>query len=117
MREILLAKRIQRQSDKRFARNLQKLFLRMKPIREINPIRKFPLCDHPLDGLFISVRRYTDKGKGIFVVRREEIKDVFDTLQVETDYNASTPGVYSFHYYAYDKLSRQGHTVLTVIVE
>ena len=44
-------------------------------------------------------------------------KDVSDTLYMENNYHAEREGVYSFHYYATDQLGRQGHTVLTVVVE
>ncbi len=44
-------------------------------------------------------------------------KDVSDTLHMENDYNPYQAGIYSFHYYATDQLGRQGHTVLSVVVE
>lgn len=66
---------------------------------------------------------YVKRGEGInyldyFLSATDSYeKDVFDTLQVETDYDPSTPGVYSFHYFATDALSRRGHSILTVVVE
>lgn len=36
---------------------------------------------------------------------------------ISQDYRADTPGVYSIHYYAWDTLGNEGHTVLTIIVE
>ena len=44
-------------------------------------------------------------------------KDVSDTLYMENNYHKDREGVYSFHYYATDQLGRQGHTILTVVVE
>ncbi len=39
------------------------------------------------------------------------------TIVYENDFNKDVPGVYSFHYYVTDSLNRQGHAVLTVVVE
>lgn len=36
---------------------------------------------------------------------------------VSADYHPDTEGVYSIHYYAWDVLGNEGHTVLTVVVE
>lgn len=36
---------------------------------------------------------------------------------ISEDYQPDTPGVYSIHYYAWDVLGNEGHTVLTVVVE
>ncbi len=43
--------------------------------------------------------------------------DVSDTLVMENNYKSSKEGIYSFHYYVTDQLGRQGHAVLTVVVE
>lgn len=66
---------------------------------------------------------YAKRGQGInyleyFLSATDSYeKDVSDTLQVENDYDASTPGVYSFHYFVTDALGRRGHSILTVVVE
>lgn len=66
---------------------------------------------------------YVEKGARIdpmkyFVSARDSFeKDIAATLHLENDYQADQPGVYSFHYYAVDELNRQGHSVLTVVVE
>ena len=44
-------------------------------------------------------------------------KDISNTLFFENDYRPNEPGVYCFHYFAADELGRQGHSVLTVVVE
>ena len=44
-------------------------------------------------------------------------QEVYSTLFLENNYQKDQEGVYSFHYYATDQLLRQGHSVLTVVVE
>ncbi|MBQ6020646.1 MAG: hypothetical protein IJL26_10785 [Clostridia bacterium] len=66
---------------------------------------------------------YVPKGTEIdpmhyFVSARDSYEqDVSASLFLETDYQKDKEGVYSFHFYAVDQLSRQGHSVLTVVVE
>ncbi len=66
---------------------------------------------------------YVKKGEGVdpkkyFVSALDSYEaDVSGTLRMENDFNQETPGTYSFHYYAVDALGRQGHSVLTVVVE
>ena len=40
-----------------------------------------------------------------------------DGLMIVENYDANTPGIYTVHYYAFDTLGNEGHTVLTVVVE
>ena len=66
---------------------------------------------------------YVKKGQSVdpmdYFVSAEDSyeRDVSDTLLMENNYRKDEVGVYSFHYYVTDGLNRQGHAVLTVVVE
>lgn len=89
---------------------------------------EFPLLveDRPLNAPQIELSKYiiySQKGKDInfrkYVKSAVDSfeKDVSGTLSVNTDFNKNKKGVYSVHFYAKDSIDRQGHTMLTVIVE
>lgn len=40
-----------------------------------------------------------------------------ESIVITESYDAQTPGIYSVHYYVFDKLGNEGHTVLTVVAE
>ena len=67
--------------------------------------------------IYVPKGANVDPMKYILFVRDSYEQDVSDTLYLENNYNSNQPGVYSFHYYAADQLGRQGHSVLTVVVE
>ncbi len=70
------------------------------------------------DYLIYIKKGETIKPKDYFVYARDSYEtDVSDTLIMENDFKANETGVFSFHYYVTDQLNRQGHSVLTVVVE
>lgn len=46
-----------------------------------------------------------------------EYSRVEGDVEITQEYQPETAGVYSIHYYAWDALGNEGHTVLTVVVE
>ena len=47
----------------------------------------------------------------------KEDADLSNTLQIDTNLDLDTPGVYEVHYRVYDAFEREGHSILIVIVE
>lgn len=65
---------------------------------------------------------YAHKGETPdFVSYIESVTSTYTTVEedvlISKDHQPEIPGVYSIHYYAWDTLGNEGHTVLTVVVE
>lgn len=67
--------------------------------------------------IYIRKGETVDPMKYVASVTDAYREDISQTLMVESKVDSSTPGVYSIHYYAEDKIMRRAHTVLNVIVE